>query len=88
MLQDAELFNENPLRSTHQFKWFRDKNSNHAPREYLQTVEDKAVEKELERLFEIFDSDGSGQIELDEISLMFETAGLIIDVKILKKIFL
>ena len=43
--------------------------------------------KELKRLFERFDIDKSGTIDIDELGLMFETAGLIIDQKVLKSVF-
>lgn len=38
---------------------------------------------ELKRLFERFDINLSGTIDLDELGLMFETAGLIINSEIL-----
>ena len=42
-------------------------------------IEEKLLVLELKRLFERFDVDQSGSMDLDELGLMFETAGLIID---------
>lgn len=76
----------NPLRSNDNIKWFKTKQKT-CNESYLGTVDEKLCVLELKRLFERFDIDKSGNIDLDELGLMFETAGLIIDCELLKKIF-
>lgn len=71
----------NPLRSNNSIKWFKGhKQSNLS---YTTTVNEKLRMFELKRLFERFDINLSGTIDLDELGLMFETAGLIINSEIL-----
>lgn len=77
-LLDVNVDKPNPLRSTYNIKWFKTK-AQTCNENYLDTVGDKLVVMELKRLFERFDIDQSGKIDLDELGLMFETAGLIID---------
>jgi hypothetical protein len=57
MLESAQIHKENPLRTSQTHKWFKE---SHAPISYQQTVEDKVLKLELQRLFEIFDADNSG----------------------------
>ena len=41
----------------------------------------------MKQLFDSLDLDGSGDVGRDELLLMFETAGLIIDVQLIEKMF-
>ena len=42
---------------------------------------------ELESLFQKFDSDGSGSLDMDEITEMFKSVGILTDKTQIKKIF-
>ena len=75
----------NPLKTQKSIHWLKAKATCHE--NYKFTVDEKLTVLELKRLFERFDVDKSGAIDLDELGFMFEAAGLIIDCSILKKIF-
>ena len=78
----------NPLRSKHSINWFKNNTkSSLANKDYVDTVSEKLIVHELNRLFDKFDVNRNGEIDLDELGLMFEAAGLIIDLQLLKKIF-
>lgn len=77
----------NPLKTQKSIHWLKTKAKATCHENYKVTVEEKLTVLELRRLFERFDVDKSGAIDLDELGFMFEAAGLIIDCSILKKIF-
>jgi len=77
-ISNANVDVPNPLRSRDSISWFKNKGGKANP-DYSDTVHDRMIVHELKRLFERFDVDKSGTIDLDELGLMFETAGLIID---------
>lgn len=84
----CQLHRVNPLRGEQNLRWFKKTCApEKVPQAYSNSISDQVMHAELMRLFEIFDADKSGHLDFDEISLMFQTAGLIIDNKILKKVF-
>lgn len=87
-LSNVNVDMPNPLRLKHSITWFKNNTkSSLANKDYVDTVSDKLIVHELKRLFDKFDANKSGEIDLDELGLMFEAAGLIIDLQLLKKIF-
>lgn len=74
--QGGSSSSQNPLRQTHTIKWF--KRSQQCNEKYSDTVQEQMTVLQLKRLFERFDTDNSGAIDLSELRAMFETAGLLI----------
>jgi hypothetical protein len=74
--QGGSNSNPNPLRQSHTIKWF--KRSQQCNEKYSDTVQEQMTVLQLKRLFERFDTDNSGAIDLSELRAMFETAGLLV----------
>ena len=70
----------NPLRTLSVIKWFKIKRKT-TNINYLNTYDEKRKLRELELLFQKFDEDGSGTLEMDELFNMFLYVGINIGYK-------
>lgn len=66
--------------------WFQ-KSSVKANNDYTATFDRKKQLLELSELFAKFDLDGSGTLDVDELTHLFKSAGLRVSSKLLKEMF-
>jgi Ca2+-binding EF-hand superfamily protein len=64
----------NPLKSHITTKWLKTRGSVNF--DYSRSLSEKKQLSELKTLFERFDGDGSGTLDMDEVTILFELAGL------------
>ena len=73
-----------PLDTIH---WLKKHCSKSAKDKYLLTRKEEKQKKDIEHIFEKFDFDGSGSIEMDELFAMFYAHNIVISKRELKQLF-
>ena len=68
-------------------KWLKSRHNSTSRPEYLQSLENMRRNKDILQIFKKFDEDGSGSLEMEEISKLFTSNGIYLGKKNTKKFF-